>query len=176
MGPETSAFAAWAHKVGEWGERQELAGELEHWLWSGSWAGELPVDGPGGANTMASVAGRHWVELGEASTRELLQEVPRAYRTQINEVLLTALLEALWEWSGEREQRIDLEGHGREDLFPELDLSRTVGWFTTSFPVRLRLEGEGPGAALKAVKEQVRRGPGRGLGYGALRHFVPAEV
>src|SRR5260370_36843247 len=85
-------------------------------------------------------------------------------------------MEAIWEGSGEREERIDLEGHGREGLFPELDLSRTVGWFTTSFPVRLRLEGEGPGAALKAVKEQLRRGPGRGLGYGGLRHLGPAEA
>src|SRR5260370_17772098 len=85
-------------------------------------------------------------------------------------------MEAIWEGSGEREERIDLEGHGREGLFPELDLSRTVGWFTTSFPVRLRLEGEGPGEALKAVKEQLRRVPGRGLGYGVLRHLGPAEV
>src|SRR5260370_34379706 len=84
-------------------------------------------------------------------------------------------MEAIWEGSGEREERIDLEGHGREGLFPELDLSRTVGWFTTSFPVRLRLEGEGPGEALKAVKEQLRRGPGGGLGYGGLRRLGPAE-
>jgi non-ribosomal peptide synthase protein (TIGR01720 family) len=72
---------------------------------------------------------------------------------------------------------LDLEGHGREELFAEVDLSRTVGWFTTLFPVCLELEAEPPGEALKAVKEQLRRIPNKGLGYGVLRYLHPeAEV
>ena len=66
---------------------------------------------------------------------------------------------------------IELEGHGREDIFEEIDLTRTVGWFTTIFPVRLRLESEHPGVALKQIKEQLRGIPKRGLGYGVLRYL-----
>ncbi len=69
---------------------------------------------------------------------------------------------------------LDLEGHGREPLGEEtVDVSRTVGWFTTIFPVRLEVRtSAGPGEALKAVKEQLRRIPNRGLGYGLLRYMT----
>jgi non-ribosomal peptide synthase protein (TIGR01720 family) len=68
---------------------------------------------------------------------------------------------------------LDLEGHGREELFAEVDLSRTVGWFTTLFPVRLELKTDAPGEALKAVKEQLRGLPQGGIGYGVLRYLHP---
>jgi non-ribosomal peptide synthase protein (TIGR01720 family) len=112
------------------------------------------------------------VSLTEAETRGLLQEAPAAYRAQINDVLLTALAQALTRWTGERRLLLDLEGHGREEIFEDLDVSRTVGWFTSAFPVLLDLgEREGPGEHLKAVKEQLRRVPRRGLGYGLLRYL-----
>ncbi|HYY15783.1 MAG TPA: condensation domain-containing protein, partial [Gammaproteobacteria bacterium] len=76
-------------------------------------------------------------------------------------------------WTGAGSLLLDLEGHGREELFAEVDLSRTVGWFTSLFPVRLELGGEEPGEALKAVKEQLRRIPNKGLGYGVLRYLHP---
>ena len=68
---------------------------------------------------------------------------------------------------------VDLEGHGREDLFDHIDLSRTVGWFTTLFPVALDPLGE-PGEAIKRVKESLRRIPDKGLGHGVLRHLGSA--
>ncbi|HEX7335225.1 MAG TPA: condensation domain-containing protein, partial [Pyrinomonadaceae bacterium] len=76
-------------------------------------------------------------------------------------------------WSGGRQLLVDLEGHGRHDeLFAELDLTRTVGWFTNVYPVWLDLAGKAdPGAALKHVKEELRRVPNRGLGYGVLRYM-----
>jgi non-ribosomal peptide synthase protein (TIGR01720 family) len=66
---------------------------------------------------------------------------------------------------------VELEGHGREDLFEGLDLSRTVGWFTTRFPVCLTPGDAGPGEAIQAVKEQLRRAPKNGIGYGLLRYL-----
>ena len=79
---------------------------------------------------------------------------------------------------------VALEGHGREeDVVPGADLSRTVGWFTSIFPVRLDpgpvdvadalAGGPAAGSALKRVKEQLRAVPDRGLGYGLLRHLNP---
>jgi non-ribosomal peptide synthase protein (TIGR01720 family) len=104
----------------------------------------------------------------------LLQEVPQAYQTQINDVLLAALGRVCGEWSGRDAVLVDVEGHGREEEVVEgVDLSRTVGWFTSMYPVVLEV-GEasewGPGRALSGTKELLRGVPGRGMGYGVLRY------
>jgi non-ribosomal peptide synthase protein (TIGR01720 family) len=90
-------------------------------------------------------------------------------------VLLTALALALRDWSGGG--LIMLEGHGREEhLVAGADLSRTVGWFTTEYPVRLDLGPADPGQALKTIKERLRAVPDNGIGYGLLRHANPATA
>ena len=110
--------------------------------------------------------------FSEEETLAVLQDVPRLYHTQINDVLLTALAQAFACWTGQRSLYLDLEGHGREDVLPGIDIPRTVGWFTSLFPVRLEL---GPvqhvGEELKAVKEELRRLPHRGMSYGVLRYL-----
>ncbi|MFB7912305.1 condensation domain-containing protein, partial [Kitasatospora sp. NPDC056076] len=126
-----------------------------------------------GANTHAGAATLA-VTLDRATTAALLREAPAAYRTQVNDVLLSALGRTLARWCGRDEVLIGVEGHGREDLFDDLDLSRTVGWFTAEFPLALRVD---PAAdwhhTLRAVKEQLRAVPLRGLSHGALRHLHP---
>jgi non-ribosomal peptide synthase protein (TIGR01720 family) len=100
--------------------------------------------------------------------------VPGVYNTRINDALLSALARAFREWTGAPALAIDLEGHGREEIFEEIDLSRTVGWFTSVFPVVLDLrEGGDAAGALKAVKEQLRRVPQGGLSWGLLRYASP---
>jgi hypothetical protein len=74
------------------------------------------------------------VRLDAERTRQLLQQAPRAYRTQVNDLLLTALARVLCRWSGQPSALIQLEGHGRETLFDEIDLTRSVGWFTSAYP------------------------------------------
>jgi non-ribosomal peptide synthase protein (TIGR01720 family) len=112
------------------------------------------------------------MSLGAQETRALLQEVPRVYHTMINDVLLTALARAFSNWTRSPALVIDLENHGREELFEDVDLSRTVGWFTCIFPLRLDVgEARGAGESLKAIKEQVRRVPEGGIGYGLLRYL-----
>jgi amino acid adenylation domain-containing protein/non-ribosomal peptide synthase protein (TIGR01720 family) len=118
-------------------------------------------------NTVASSA-QVVVSLDESQTRALLQEVPAVYNTQINDVLLTALVQSFAEWTGKSSLLVDVEGHGREELFPDIDLSRTVGWFTALFPMKLTLDS---GKALKAIKEQVRACQKRGINYGILRYL-----
>ena len=97
--------------------------------------------------------------------------MPRAFNTQINEVLLTALLLAFGDWTGNASLVVDLEGHGREDLFDGVDTSRTIGWFTTHYPVFLSA-GDATVAvdALRHVKEQLRAVPMR-AGYGIARYL-----
>lgn len=111
-------------------------------------------------------------KLSAPLTEALLREVPRAYNTQISEVLLTALSGAYHEWSGERLLLVDVEGHGREALFDDVDLTRTVGWFTSIYPLLLELpNGSDYGERLKSIKEQVRRVKNGGVGYGVLRYL-----
>ena len=124
-------------------------------------------------------------------TAALLTRVPAAFHGGINDVLLTGLALAVADWCRRRRRGasamaraavlLDLEGHGREEMFADLDLSRTVGWFTSLFPVRLDLGaldleealagGAALGRALKSIKEQLRALPDNGLGYGLLRYL-----
>ncbi len=115
----------------------------------------LPIDFPQGAasNTTGAIA-RVTVTLTAAETTSLLQQASRAYRTQINDVLLTAVAQAVAEWTASATLFVNLEGHGRDAPFDAADLSRTVGWLTSICPVRLTLPAsDQPGA-------RARRGQG----------------
>jgi len=168
---KTSSVRQWARRLTDYARSARALEEVAQWVAAASGdAGRVPIDLPGGENVVGA-ARTVTVELDETETRALVQETPKAYQTQINDVLLTALAQALGRWMGAPAVRIDLEGHGREPLFDDVDLTRTVGWFTTIFPVRLELATEDPGKALKSVKEQLRRTPSRGLTYGVLRYL-----
>nr|BFE29896.1 hypothetical protein GCM10010200_021470 [Actinomadura rugatobispora] len=125
-------------------------------------------------------------------TRDLLTRVPAAFHAGIDDVLLTALVLAVAEWrqgrgrDAEGGTLVDVEGHGREPLTGDMDLTRTVGWFTSAYPVRLdpgetdfaelRSGGPAAGRAVKRVKERLRVVPGDGLGFGMLRHLNPGTA
>jgi amino acid adenylation domain-containing protein/non-ribosomal peptide synthase protein (TIGR01720 family) len=170
--PKTTSFKDWAERLTAYAQSAELRQELTHWLAvSHAPIHRLPVDYPGGANTVAW-ARTVSVSLSTKETDALLQEVPRAYQTQINEALLAALVQAFARWTEGHTLLIDLEGHGRQEIMEGVDLSRTVGWFTTLFPVCLQLSPTAtPAEALKSVKEQLRRIPKQGIGYGVLRYL-----
>ncbi|GLW91316.1 hypothetical protein Aglo03_21320 [Actinokineospora globicatena] len=168
----TTSFREWATTLAEHAVAGGFADELEHWTDLRAET-RVPRDHTG-ANTAASERSVT-VTLSQDETAALLREVPEAYRTQVNDVLLTAFGAALAQWTGRPETLVHLEGHGREDLFHGVDLSRTVGWFTTMFPVVLG-SAEDWGTALKSVKETLRATPRRGIGYGALRYLVGADL
>ncbi|MEH1824939.1 MAG: amino acid adenylation domain-containing protein [Nostoc sp.] len=173
--PKTTSWQYWSDRLTEYAQSSD---ELNYWLSESSLkVTALPVDYPSDKenNTLASTDSVS-LSLTEEYTRALLQDVPSAYNTQINDVLLTALVQSFAQWTGQPSLLVDLEGHGREDLFEDVDLSRTVGWFTTLFPVHLQLEEiDHPGEALKLIKEQLRRIPNRGIGYGVLRYLQQDE-
>ncbi len=174
---KTTAFRDWAQQLAEYAQTEPVRGQLDFWLDTiNQPAGSLPVDYPGGANTEASTR-VVTVALEPAETQALLQQVPAAYGAEINDLLLAPLAQALARLTGSTAVRVDLEGHGREDVIEGIDLSRTVGWFTTLFPVRLDLARvDGPAPVLERVKKQLRRVPARGLGYGLLRYMAEGEV
>jgi len=168
--PRSSSFKQWAERLGELARSQELLEELDYWQGNlQGTTGDLPTDA-----SHAHLSGRdarvHVLKLDTETTTQLLQQAPAAYRTQVNDLLLTALARSLCAWTGHDSALVQLEGHGREELFDDIDLSRTVGWFTSLFPLRLHASGH-PAQALKSVKEQLRNLPRRGLGYGLLRYL-----
>ena len=169
--PKTTSFKSWAERLTEHARSGALRDELDHWCAIGGIpTARLPLDNPDGSNTSASVRTVS-AAFNADETRALLQEVPIAFRTQINEVLLTALARALAPWTGSQSLLVDLEGHGREEILEGVDLSRTVGWFTTIFPVLLDCgDSQTTVEALRSIKEQLRTIPNRGIGYGLLRY------
>ncbi|MBC1213138.1 non-ribosomal peptide synthase [Trichormus variabilis ARAD] len=170
---KTTSFKEWSQRLTEYSHSEALAGELDFWLGQSSGSIALPVDYPQAVNTVASSA-QVSVSLDIEKTRALLQEVPAIYNTQINDVLLTALVQSFAQWTGESSLLVDLEGHGREELFADIDLSRTVGWFTCLFPIKLELAAiANVGKTLKSIKEQLRPCQKRGINYGILRYLNP---
>ncbi len=171
---KTSAVKAWAAALQDYAASPALQAELGFWqqqLQGASAA--LPYDHPhGGQQHDQALTIRR--NLDKNLTRQLLQDAPAAYRTQVNDLLLTALARVMVRWTGDDHALVLLEGHGREDLFDNIDLTRTVGWFTSVFPARLSPVAE-LGASLKQVKEQLRAIPHKGIGFGALAHLGDAQ-
>jgi non-ribosomal peptide synthase protein (TIGR01720 family) len=171
---KTTSFQDWSNQLVIYSQSEKLKQKRDYWVSQlTEEIASLPMDYPWTKESnQLSSAKAIKLSLNEEETRGLLQDVPGVYNTQINDVLLTALLASFSQWTGKKSLIVDLEGHGREDLFEAIDLSRTVGWFTTLFPVRL--EGSQTGQlpeTLKSVKEQLRRLPNRGIGYGVLKYL-----
>ncbi|VVM96663.1 non-ribosomal peptide synthase/polyketide synthase [Pseudomonas fluorescens] len=172
---KTSAFKDWSEHLQRYANSAALQQELAYWQ---ACLSDVSTDLPckrvdaGQQNRLA-----HTVQtrLGTELTRQLLQEAPAAYRTQVNDLLLTALARVIGRWSGQASTLIQLEGHGREELFDGVDLTRTVGWFTSLFPVRLTPAATAQDS-IKQIKEQLRSIPDKGIGFGALRHLGDAQA
>ena len=177
---KTSSFRDWARRLTNYSRSAELKAELDYWLTLGDIKEYTPLPTDYSATPEANTVGaseQTSVSLSLEETRALLQSVPSAYNTQINDVLLSALIQSFAQWTGKQSLLVNLEGHGREELFADMDLSRTVGWFTSTFPTQLQLEDSNlPGEALKSIKEQLRRLPKRGVGYGILRYLSDREI
>ncbi|TWV29510.1 amino acid adenylation domain-containing protein, partial [Streptomyces misionensis] len=166
-----TSFTHWATRLAEHTRSGALDADLAYWTRTVDAPAELPAGRPG-PNTHGTAA-TLTVTLDDATTDALLRQVPDTYRTQVNDVLLSALGRTLARWCGRDTVLLGVEGHGREDLFEDVDLSRTVGWFTAEYPLALTV---GPDAGwhdtLRSVKEQLRAVPLHGLSHGALRHLV----
>ncbi|GAA1954513.1 amino acid adenylation domain-containing protein [Amycolatopsis minnesotensis] len=174
LGRRTTSFQQWSRLLRD----QVASGALDHELpyWTRvheRTAPPLPVDGSGRDEPTRTLT----VRLTGAETTALLRQVPGVYRTQANDVLLSALSVTVAGWTGHDRVLVNLEGHGREQLPGLADPSRTVGWFTTQFPVALDLpEARDWRSVLRSVKEQLREIPGRGHGYDALRYLSGTEA
>ncbi|MCP4148725.1 MAG: non-ribosomal peptide synthetase, partial [bacterium] len=192
---KTTSFKEWAQKLSLYAAKtdtQWFAKEIEYWKKvENKKIVPLPVDMTDETNVMPKqkYCENVTVSLSKEETEKLLKKVHHAYNTEINDLLLTALGRAINAWTGESRVFIDLEGHGRETLFDDVDISRTVGWFTTQFPVVLTISGvphAKPGTEsgnqtpphflsldIRQTKETLRNIPNKGIGYGILKYLAP---
>jgi amino acid adenylation domain-containing protein/non-ribosomal peptide synthase protein (TIGR01720 family) len=123
-----------------------------------------------GRNLVQDISTVHFA-LDEAKTSSLLTQCYNAYKTDTNDVLLTALSLGLQQTFGLNNILVGIEGHGREQLDTDVDVSRTVGWFTTLYPVILKSQPDAI-KQLISVKETLHRVPEKGIGYGVLRYIA----
>ncbi|HWF87706.1 MAG TPA: amino acid adenylation domain-containing protein, partial [Pyrinomonadaceae bacterium] len=165
---KTTSFKTWANLLWEQAQSEAVLSELDYWLSLGS-PDRIPTDfdGVNSEESTQSIT----VALTPDETEALLRDVPAVYRTRINDALLTGLAQAFRSWTNADTLLIDLEGHGREQFVENIDVTRTVGWFTTIFPVVIAATDDEPGANLKRTKEQLRHIPQEGLGFGLLRYL-----
>jgi non-ribosomal peptide synthase protein (TIGR01720 family) len=175
--PKTTSVRAWAQRLTEYAQSQELQQELDYWLALGNEpVSPLPLDFPEGVGTQGW--GRSVVTaLDEEDTRALVEDGPRRWGTGTTALLSTGLARGMAGWTGSASLLITLVSHGREPLFPGIDLSRTAGWLNTRFPVRLMIdEAAGPVGALRDVDEQLREVPHGGIGFDVLRTLTDSPA
>jgi amino acid adenylation domain-containing protein/non-ribosomal peptide synthase protein (TIGR01720 family) len=174
---KTTSVRTWAEALQEHAHSDPARSELGYWL--SSLPGASRQDGlhpEGFAEGIEGSALERRLVLDPETTRALLSEAPKASRNETSDFLIAALVEALARVGGDRTLLVDVERHGREPLFEDLDLGRTVGWFTSIVPVRIDLrEAEDPGSALRMVKERLRGIPRGGIGHGILRWMGASE-
>jgi len=160
--PKTTSFKRWAEQLFEYAQSKQLHAEADRWLDDRLLvASHAPID-PGLEGEAQSVV----ASLSPRETQALLQAVSATHGARIDDLLLAALGKAL-EALKPGPWLVDVEGHGREELFDDVDLSRTVGWFTTVYPLLLE-----PGADPVMVRDARRNLRHGGIGYGVLRHLA----
>ncbi|MFJ6811659.1 amino acid adenylation domain-containing protein [Streptomyces anulatus] len=191
--PEGTSYRRWTQHLARLAEEPARLAELP--LWRRMSAGPDPLLGSRPLDPAQDTVERLrsvTVELAADRAEPLLTTVPAVFRAGVNDVLLTGLTLALAHWRGSTGRGrgtgalVELESHGREDLVEGVDLSRTVGWFTSSHPLWLDpgpldvaealAAGPAAGRALKRIKEQLRAVPDHGIGYGLLRRLNPATA
>jgi amino acid adenylation domain-containing protein/non-ribosomal peptide synthase protein (TIGR01720 family) len=168
---KTHSYQQWSNGLQTYALSEALDSELSYWRGIESASKSLPIDFDHGPATWEA-SGVFEDSLTAEETLSLLQTVPKSYRTEMNDILLTALVLGMGDWTGFYSLCLDLEGHGREDVVKDIDLSRTVGWFTTIFPVYLQiLDPDDLGGSIQGIKEALRRIPHKGIGYGLLSYL-----
>ncbi|OMF65502.1 non-ribosomal peptide synthetase, partial [Paenibacillus peoriae] len=174
---KTDSFRVWSERLSAYADSPEMESEHVYWeqlneltAYESLKLSEL-LDynkKPLTINNTATLS----LKFTKEETDQLLKQAHRAYNTEVNDLLLTALGKTLSTWSGSEQVAILLEGHGREEIMKDTDISRTVGWFTSQYPVLLRINREDDiSGHIKRMKEMLRSIPHKGIGYGIWRYL-----
>ncbi|WP_269903035.1 non-ribosomal peptide synthetase [Bacillus velezensis] len=171
--PKTASFQEWTRKLAEYANGSEIRKELRYWEnIEKTKIKEIPRD----FNKTDSVFKESrtiTVSLTKQLTDKLQRNTNAAYNTQINDILLCSLGMAVKEWAGLDKVLIGLEGHGRENILENISIERTIGWFTSLFPIVLDMEhSDDLPYCIKNTKEYLRRIPHKGIGYGIIKYLT----
>ena len=166
---KTTSFKAWSEEIAAYRNSYKLKQEVGYWnkVNKEIEKGKVEKDGTRGKDQLNTVE----ITLERAYTEALLKNSNRAYNTEINDLLLTALVRAINKATGQRVFAVELEGHGREEIHAEVNIERTVGWFTSIYPVVFENIGNGIGQDIRNTKETLHRVPNKGIGYGVLKNI-----
>ncbi|MCY9530150.1 MULTISPECIES: non-ribosomal peptide synthetase [Paenibacillus] len=171
---KTDSYLNWSHALKVYAQSKALLAEEAYWRRiEASAVQPLPKNF---TSTDLIVRYNRQVKwsLSPEATHQLLTVVNKAYNTEINDILLIGLGMAVRRWTGHDQVLVCLEGHGREEILSDMNIGRTVGWFTTMYPVILDMRRNDDYAyQLKNVKETLRQVPNKGIGYGILRYLTP---
>ncbi|WP_149094049.1 non-ribosomal peptide synthetase [Paenibacillus terrae] len=176
---KTDSFQTWAEQLYAYADSPAIERERAYWEELGqAELSPLPQDYRHNEHEKPLIGDSESVTAvwTSAETEQLLKQANRAFHTEVNDLLLTAVGMALQAWSGNERFLIHLEGHGREAILPEVDITRTVGWFTSQYPILLDMPEEvALSQRIKHVKEGLRSIPQKGIGYGVLKYLADRQ-
>nr|WP_083858705.1 non-ribosomal peptide synthetase [Paenibacillus sp. OSY-SE] len=173
---KTDSYRIWSEQLATYAHSSDLENERAYWQRIAQTDTEpLPKDWEAACSLQRESESVN-VQWSREDTERLLKHVHRAYNTEMNDILLAALGMAVHKWCGRDRVLVTLEGHGRESILTDIDITRTVGWFTSEYPVLIEAEPDKTlSYRIKQVKENLRRIPNKGIGYGICRYLSSAQ-
>ncbi|MHA7768547.1 condensation domain-containing protein, partial [Bacillus atrophaeus] len=174
---KTHSFAEYAERLRKFANTKAFLKETDYWkqLEENTIQTPLPKDRQSSDQRMKHTRTVQF-SLTAEETEKLTTKVHEAYHTEMNDILLTALGLAMKNWTGQDQVSVHLEGHGREEILEDISISRTVGWFTSMYPMVLNMKhADDLAYQLKQMKEDIRHVPNKGVGYGILRYLTAPE-
>lgn len=169
--PKTDSYQEWSSSLKEYAHSKEVLSQIDYWEDIIAKQEELPVDNKIASRIVGNCTNKKLV-LSRERTEQLLNEVSSAYNTKVNDILLSALGLAINKWCGLENIVLNMEGHGRDKIIEDIDITRTVGWFTTQYPLLLKITNTANISFLiKNVKESLRKVPCNGVGYQMLKYL-----
>ncbi len=182
---KTDSYKTWVEVLNSYSSSAEISKEIEYWTALEN-SNVIPLSDSMSDYMIAkdSLSVESKLKDTEAvtiaftvdQTEKLQKKVNSKYNTEINDILLSALGYALKEWTGNNSILIGLEGHGREENVGDINIKRTVGWFTSNYPVILDMsKSDSISYQIKSIKESLRQIPNKGIGYGILKYLTPIE-
>ncbi len=167
---KTCSYRQWTNAIKEYASSKELQGEKQYWKNIVAQYSPMPVDNEISTRKVSNSSNIEIV-LEETETKQFLREAHKAYSTEANDLLLSSLGLTLKKWSGINNIIVNMEGHGREKAGKYIDVARTVGWFTTQYPLLLDMKNSDISYIIKKTKESIRNIPDKGIGYQIIKYF-----
>ncbi|QLG08796.1 amino acid adenylation domain-containing protein [Bacillus velezensis] len=165
---KTASYKEWANALTQYAKSEVLSDEIAYW--------KNISDKSNSTETFKSTqtaSGQYKnkvVKVDSETTKKLLLEAGKTYKTEINDLLLASLTIAVKEWRNSKYLTIEMEGHGRETIDREIAIDRTVGWFTSAYPIILETKDTVEESILE-TKQTLKQVPNHGIGYGVLRYL-----